>query len=64
MVGGLKVGHSPNWVAMTPDSKYAYISLSGQNSVAVVDIAKVEMVTEIMTGGQVPKRNATLIVRQ
>ena len=64
LVGGVRVGHSPNWVTITPDSKYAYVSLSGQNSVAVVDIVKVEMIAEIMTGGQVPKRNATLIVGQ
>ena len=62
LVGGVRVGHSPNWVAITPDSKYAYISLSGNNSVAVVDIEAVRMVTEIMTGGQVPKRNTTMVV--
>ena len=47
---------------MTPDSQYAYVSVSGQNSVAVIDIAKVEMITEIKTGGQVPKRNTTMMV--
>ena len=62
LVGGVRVGHSPNWVAITPDSKYAYISLSGNNSVAVLDIGAVKMVTEIMTGGQVPKRNTTMVV--
>jgi len=62
LVGGARVGHSPNWVAMTPDSRYAYISLSGQNSVAVLDIEHVKVVTEIKTGGQVPKRNTTLVV--
>ena len=62
LVGGVRVGHSPNWVAMTPDSKFAYVSLSGANSVAVVEIATVRMVAEIKTGGQVPKRNATMIV--
>ena len=51
-------------MTITPDSKHAYISVSGQNSVAVVDIAKVELVTEIKTGGQVPKRNATLVVEE
>ena len=64
LVGGVRVGHSPNWVTMTPDSKYAYVSLSGSNSVAVLDIAAVKMVKEIMTGGQVPKRNTTLVVGQ
>ena len=62
LVGGVRVGHSPNWVTITPDSQYAYISLSGNNSVAVVEIASVKKVAEIPTGGQVPKRNATLIV--
>ena len=64
LVGGVRVGHSPNWVTITPDSRFAYISLSGNNSVAVLDIQAVKVVTEIKTGGQVPKRNATLIVGQ
>ena len=64
LVGGVEVGHSPNWVTMTPDSKFAYVSLSGSNSVAVIDVAAVEVVAEIMTGGQVPKRNTTLILGQ
>ena len=62
LVGGVRVGHSPNWVTMTPDSRHAYISVSGNNSVAVLDIENVELVTQIKTGGQVPKRNATLIL--
>ena len=64
LVGGARVGHSPNWVTITPDSRYAYISVSGNNSVAVLDIENVKIVTEIMTGGQVPKRNATLVTGQ
>lgn len=62
LVGGVRVGHSPNWVTITPDSRHAYISVSGNNSVAVVDIENVKVVTEIKTGGQVPKRNATLVI--
>ena len=64
LVGGVRVGHSPNWITITPDSKYAYVSLSGQNSVGVVDIATVKMVEEIKTGGQVPKRNVTLVMKR
>ena len=64
LVGGVRVGHSPNWVTITPDSKYAYISVSGNNNVAVIDVAKVELVARIETGGQVPKRNATLVLDQ
>ena len=62
LVGGVRIGHSPNWVTITPDSRFAYISLSGNNSVGVLDIAAVKVVTEIKTGGQVPKRNTTMVV--
>jgi YVTN family beta-propeller protein len=64
LVGSVRVGHSPNWLTMTPDSRFAYISISGANSVAVLDIKAVKVVAEIKTGGQVPKRNATLVVTQ
>jgi YVTN family beta-propeller protein len=64
LVGGVRVGHSPNWVTTTPDSKYAYISVSGNNSVAVVEIETVKLIADIKTGGQVPKRNTTLVLDQ
>jgi YVTN family beta-propeller protein len=64
LVGGARVGHSPNWVTITPDSRFAYVSLAGSNSVAVLDIKAAKVTTEIKTGGQVPKRNATLVVTQ
>ena len=64
LVGGVRVGHSPNWITITPDSKHAYVSVSGNNNVAVIDIANVELVAKIETGGQVPKRNATLVLDQ
>ncbi len=64
LIGGATVGHSPNWVAITPDGKFAYISLAGSNSVAVLDIKAVKVTTEIKTGGQVPKRNATMVLAQ
>ena len=64
LLGETAVGHSPNWVTLTPDGKFAYVSLAGANSVAVIDIDAVKVVTEIKTGGQVPKRNATIVVTQ
>ena len=64
LVGGLRVGHSPNWITITPDSKIAYISISGENRVAAVDIESVTLVADIPTGGQVPKRNATVVLDQ
>jgi len=62
LLGQANVGHSPNWITLTPDGKFAYISLAGANSVAVLDIKAVKVVTEIKTGGQVPKRNATIVM--
>jgi YVTN family beta-propeller protein len=64
LLGQAEVGHSPNWITLTPDGKFAYISLSGANSVAVLDIKTAKVVTEIKTGGQVPKRNATIVMTQ
>ena len=64
LVGGVRVGHSPNWITITPDSKYAYISVSGNNSVAAVEIETVKLIADIPTGGQVPKRNTTLVLDQ
>lgn len=64
LLGGVEIGHSPNWVAITPDSRLAYISLAGSNSVGILDIKAVKAVGEIKTGGQVPKRNATMVVGQ
>ena len=64
LLGQIPVGHSPNWVTLTPDGKFAYISLAGANSVAVIDIKAAKLVTEIKTGGQVPKRNATIVMTQ
>ena len=64
LVGGVRVGDSPNWITITPDSKHAYVSLAGSSSVAVVEIESVKKVAEIVTGGEVPKRNATLMLDQ
>ena len=64
LTGQIPVGHSPNWITLTPDGKYAYVSLAGANSVSVIDIKAAKQVTEIKTGGQVPKRNATIVMSQ
>ena len=64
LVGGVRAGHSPNWVTITPDSRIAYISISGENRVVALDIENVQVVADIPTGGQVPKRNATIVLDQ
>jgi YVTN family beta-propeller protein len=59
--GDTKVGHHPDWVTLTPDGKRAYVANAGSNSVSVIDIATRKEVATIPVG-QVPKRNATLVV--
>lgn len=61
LVGGLELGLGPNWVTTTPDSKFAYVSVDGENVVSVVDIKALKQVARIKVG-QVPKRNETMVV--
>ena len=60
-LGEVKVGHHPDWLTFTPDSKRVYVANAGSNSVSAVDIASRKAIAEIPVG-QVPKRNVTLVV--
>jgi YVTN family beta-propeller protein len=62
LLGGVEVGHHPDWLTFTPDSKTVYVANAGSNSVSAVDIATLKEVARIPVG-QVPKRNITAIVR-
>jgi YVTN family beta-propeller protein len=59
--GEAKVGHHPDWLTFTPDSKFVYVANAGSNSVSVVDIAARKETTQIKVG-QVPKRNTTAVI--
>jgi YVTN family beta-propeller protein len=61
LLGESKVGHHPDWLTFTPDSKRVYVANAGSNSVSVVDIATRKELTQIPVG-QVPKRNATAVL--
>ena len=61
LLGGTELGLGPNWVTTTPDSKFAYVSVDGENFVSVVDINTVKEVARVKVG-QVPKRNETMVV--
>ena len=50
-----------NWVTFTPDGKQMYVSNSGLRSVSVVDTVAMK-VTKVMSVGEVPKRNGTLVI--
>jgi YVTN family beta-propeller protein len=61
-VGHVHVGQHPEWVALTPDGKRAYVAAAGDNVVSVVDTATLKEVARIPVG-QVPKRNGTALLR-
>ena len=53
-------GSVPEWIAFTPDSRYAYISNSGAMSVSTIDTGTMKVVALIPVG-EVPKRIKTLV---
>src|SRR5947207_8971640 len=55
------VGHHPDWLTFTPDSKRVYVANAGSNSVSVVDVAERKEIAQIPVG-QVPKRNITAVL--
>ena len=61
LLGSVEVGHSPDWVTLTPDGTKAYVANAASNSVSVVDIKAMKEVTRIHVG-QVPKRNITAVL--
>ena len=61
LAGESKVGHHPDWLTFTPDSKRVYVANAGSNSVSVVDVAERKEIAQIPVG-QVPKRNITAVL--
>jgi YVTN family beta-propeller protein len=62
LLGGVPVGHHPDWLTFSPDSKRVYVANAGSNSVSVVDIASRKELSKVPVG-QVPKRNTTAIMQ-
>lgn len=60
LLGGVEVGHHPDWLTFTPDSKRVYVANAGSNSVSAVDIATRKEIGRVAVG-QVPKRNITAV---
>jgi YVTN family beta-propeller protein len=61
LLGETKVGHHPDWLTFTPDSKRVYVANAGSNSVSVVDVTERKEIAQIPVG-QVPKRNITAVL--
>jgi YVTN family beta-propeller protein len=60
-LGHAPTGSVPEWITFTPDSKYVYISNSGDRSVSAIDTKSLKVVAVIPVG-EVPKRINTLVL--
>lgn len=60
-VGRVFVGQHPEWITFTPDGRFAYVGAAGDNATFVIDTESLEEVARIPVG-QVPKRNATVLM--
>jgi YVTN family beta-propeller protein len=61
LLGSVSVGHHPDWLTFSPDSRRVYVANAGSNSVSVVDIATRKELSKVPVG-QVPKRNTTALM--
>jgi len=51
----IPVGHGPDWLVFTPDSKRCFVSNAGSNSVSVMDVAARKEIAKVPVG-KIPKR--------
>jgi YVTN family beta-propeller protein len=52
LVTRLEVGPTGGNVSFRPDGRFAYVTVTGANSVAVVDVPALEVVTQLPTGSK------------
>lgn len=62
LIGDIVVGHDPDWITFSPDSKTAYVASAGTDSISVVDAATKKQVGSIPVGSA-PKRNSTAVLK-
>lgn len=48
----IEVGQNSSNVGFTPDSKTAYVAVTGTNAVAVIDMKSLSLVTHVQVGKQ------------
>jgi YVTN family beta-propeller protein len=58
LIGEIEVGLGPEWLTFTPDGTRMYVSLAGDDAVAVIDPVKRQVITKVPVG-YVPKFNMT-----
>jgi YVTN family beta-propeller protein len=59
LVASIPTGLDPDWVAFTPDSRFAYVANAVSNTVSVIDMSSYEEITQIPVG-ESPKRNGII----
>jgi YVTN family beta-propeller protein len=59
LLAGIPTGTDPDWVTFTPDSRFAYVANAVSNTVSVIDMQKLQPVTQIPVG-EAPKRNGVI----
>lgn len=52
----IDVGHDPNWIVFSPDSRFAYVSNRGADSVSVIEMDSLSEVRRVDTKGKAPAR--------
>ncbi len=57
------VGQHPEWITFTPDGKYGYIGVAGDNATVAIDVATLAVIAKIPVG-QIPKRVGTVLMQQ
>ena len=52
----IDVGHDPNWIVFSPDSRFAYVSNRGADSVSVIEMDGLTEIKRVNTEGKAPAR--------
>ena len=61
LLARVEVGHHPDWLVTTPDSRYLYAANAGGNDVSVVDRETMQEIARIPVGNT-PKRSHTVVL--
>jgi YVTN family beta-propeller protein len=61
VLADIPVGREPNWIALSKDERFAYVSNRRENTISVIDMAQLREVKRI-PAGDLPQRMHTAIV--
>jgi YVTN family beta-propeller protein len=61
LLGTIKIGADPNWIAVRPDSKVAFVSNRGSGTLSVIDIENLKELKQIPVG-KMPQRVSVISI--